>query len=124
MSLAPVELATALQDDEKVFLKITPGVDVKGKPAKWRSVPAISSGDSAIVVVDQTTAAPDGSAQAQSVDGVSAWLVAGDPGTTDVSADLEVDSAPGSDQTVTVHCAVAGGDSTGAGAVVGDPVKQ
>lgn len=122
--LTPVDVAAAFQDDEKVYLAITPGFDSKGAKAKWRGVPAIVSADTTVVSVDQTSPAPDGSAQAQSIDAVSAWLVAGGPGTTDVSASLEVDSAPGADQQVNIHCAVAGGDSTGAGVVLADAVKQ
>lgn len=124
MPLAPVEVAAAFHDDEKVFLKITPGVDSKGKAAKWRNVPILITSDSAIVNLDVASPAPDGSAQVQDTSSVSAWLVAGDPGTADVTAGLEVDANPGADQDVTVHCAVAGGDSTGAGVVLGDAVKQ
>lgn len=124
MALPDVEVAAAFQDDEKVYLKIGPGVDAKGMPAKWRSVPTLGVSDPSVVTVDQTSNDPDGNPQSQTVNGISGWLVGGAPGTADVTAALEVDANQGADQNVIIHCAVGGGDSTGAAVVLGDPVKQ
>ena len=121
-STAPASLATAFVDDEKVFVKLSPGVDSKGAPATLKSVPQWTSSDETVVTV--SAVAEDGTTLV--TDGMSGWLVGGAPGSAVVKITAEGDVTPGVDPLeLDIAVAVAGGDPTSLGAVIAaQPVKQ